>query len=144
MAQASGDEMDHPQLSSVDDALRAHRQFLQELLDAVMPVMSVGQASDDRLLAALELYWDACFERRDVRNAVLAITRGTAAEHAVEPMGKPFLMMVRAELRPRHGARADELALAVYDLARAIAVDEAVSGERALARRRALAELVRA
>lgn len=130
-------------MDSVEEALKAHRQFLQELLDAVMPMISSGEPSDERLLAALEVYWDACLARRHVRNAVLAATRGTAAEQAVEPMGKPFLMMVRAELRPRHGARADELALAVYDIARAIAVDEAVSGERALARRRALAELVR-
>lgn len=130
-------------MDSVEEALKAHRQFLQELLDAVMPMISSGQPSDERLLAALEVYWDACLARRDIRNAVLAATRGTAAEHAVEPMGKPFLMMVRAELRPRHGARADELALAVYDIARAIAVDEAASGERAVARRRALADLVR-
>jgi hypothetical protein len=58
-------------------------------------------------------------------------------------MGKPFLMMVRAELMPRRGAHADQLALRVYDEAPAIAVAEAPSGSRDQARREKLASLIR-
>lgn len=46
-------------------------------------------------------------------------------------MGQPFLLMLRAELVPAHGAAAaGPLAKHVYDVAREIAVNEAVAGQR--------------
>lgn len=126
------------------EALRAHRAFLQEVLAEVMPILSSGTASDERLIMGLDAYWDACFSRRGVRRAVLAATRSSALEPVVEPMGKPFEVMVRAELMPTHGARAAALATVIYDTARAIAVDESVSGERATLRRKALIARIRA
>lgn len=130
-------------LMSTEDALTAHRVFLQEILAEVMPILSEGTASDERLMRALDVYWEACFARREIRCAVLAATRNSEFEKAVEPMGKPFLMMVRGELLPRHGARADQLALTVYDAARQIAVDEAAGGQRVTERRRVLIALIR-
>ncbi len=127
-----------------EQALKLHRQFLQEILADVMKVMSTGVASDERLIASLEVYWEACLARRDQRRAVLDATQGSPTEHAVEPMGKPFLMMVRAELLPRRGAAADQVALRVYDAARAIAVSEALSGTRDIAGRQELMTLIRA
>jgi hypothetical protein len=128
---------------SAEEAIRMHRQFLQEILGEVMRVLDVGAASDDRLIAALEAYWQACLSRRDRRIAVIESTSGTAFEKSVEPMGKPFLMMVRAELMPRRGAAADQAALFVYDEARAIAVAEAVSGVADTQRRAQLIAFIR-
>ncbi|MDP9140533.1 MAG: hypothetical protein M3O62_07070 [Pseudomonadota bacterium] len=127
-----------------EQALQLHRGFLQEILADVMRVMSVGVASDERLIAGLEMYWEACLSRRDKRRAVLDATMGSASEHAVEPMGKPFLMMARGELLPRRGKLADQVALHVYDEARNIAVSEALTGVRDTARRQALIALIRA
>lgn len=129
---------------SPDEAIKLHRGFLQEILAEVMKIMGVGAASDERLIAALEVYWEACLARRATRLAVLKATSGSQHERAVEPMGKPFLMMVRAELLPRRGNRADDVALAVYEEARKIAVDEAASGDREIVRRQNLLALIRA
>jgi hypothetical protein len=134
--------MAHPDLTQ-EQALQLHRAFLQEILAEVMSVMSVGIASDERLIAGLEKYWEACLARRDKRRAVLDATVGSPSEHAVEPMGKPFLMMARGELLPRRGKLADQVALHVYDEARDIAVTEALTGARETARRQALAALIR-
>lgn len=131
------------QLLLAEGALKVHRAFLQEVLAEVMPMLSTGTPGDERLIESLEVYWEACFARRETRRAVLAATRGSCVEKVVEPMGKPFQVMVRAELLPRHGADADALAQTVYDIARAIAVDEAVADARAPARRRALIKLIR-
>jgi hypothetical protein len=131
------------QQQSTAEAVQSHRNFLQEVLAEVMKVLSFGPPSDERLIAALEVYWEACFARREVRRVVIESTRGSEVEHSIEPMGKPFLMMVRAELLPQHGERADELALSVYDQARAIAVDEAVAGIRASTRREEVLGVIR-
>jgi hypothetical protein len=128
---------------TAEQAIKLHREFLQGILADVMRILNQGSASDERLITALDAYWEACLARREQRRAVLAATKGTQFEHAVEPMGKPFLMMVRAELMPRRGAQADQVALQVYDEARAIAVAEALSGTRDQARREKLASLIR-
>ena len=129
--------MSNAQLSA-DEALKAHRTFLQEVLAEVLPVLSVGAPSPERLVAGLHAYWEACLARREIRCAVLAATANSAAGQVVEPMGTPFEVMVRAELLPVHGVRSADLAREIYDVARAIAVDEALSGERESERRRAL------
>src|SRR5690348_11981116 len=105
---------------AVSDAMRAHRAFLQEVLAEVMKILEIGQPSDERLIKAMESYWEACYARRAVRRGVVSATKGTSFEQAVEPMGKPFLLMVRAELVPKHPDTADELSQRVYDTARAI------------------------
>ncbi|MFA5941577.1 MAG: hypothetical protein WC809_19685 [Sinimarinibacterium sp.] len=127
-----------------NQALKAHRIFLQEVLVEVMPILASGTASETRLIAGLEVYWEACFARRDTRCAVHAATKNTPFEQVIEPMGKPFEVMVRAELLPTLGAHAAALATFVYDTARAITIDEALSGERASERRRALIEQISA
>ena len=128
---------------TVEQALKLHRDFLQAILAEVLAVMSTGTASDERLVAALEVYWEACLSRRDQRRAVLAATAGSPSERAVEPMGKPFLMMVRAELLPSRGTQADAIALQIYDQARDIAVCEAQTGIRDRVRRDAVLALIR-
>lgn len=125
-----------------DQALALHRQFLQEVLAEVMHIFSSGTASDERLSRGLETYWEACLARREQRRTVMEATSGSPAEFAVEPMGKPFLMMVRAELLPRRGKASDGMALTVYDEARAIAVSEALTGQRETARRRSLIQAI--
>lgn len=128
---------------STEEALRLHRQFLQDLLAEVMKALSVGQPGVGRLAYALEVYWEGAFKRRDVRRAVVAATVGTPQEKSVEPMGRPFEMMIRAELVPSERADLDQLAHLIYDEARAIALEEAVSGERQQARRERLALTIR-
>jgi hypothetical protein len=125
-------------------AIAEHRRFLQEILAEVLAILDVGSASDERLIAALIAYWDACLARRDCRLAVIEATRGTAYEKSVEPMGKPFLMMVRGELLPRRGSAADAAALHVYDQARLIAVAEARTGSADPAERERLMAYIRA
>lgn len=129
---------------TTDEALKLHRTFLQGVLGEVMPVLSVGRASGERLIAGLHAYWEACLARRELRCAVLAAARNSPIEQVIEPMGKPFEVMVRAELLPAHGARAAALAAQVYQTARAIAVDEALSGAREGERRQALIAQIRA
>ena len=126
-----------------DDALKLHRAFLQEVLGEVMKIMGVGTASDERLITSMEVYWEACLARRTTRLAVLKATAGTPVERVIEPMGKPFQVMVRAELLPRRGEQADAAASIVYDEARSIALQEALSGQRCTARRQKLIDLIR-
>lgn len=132
------------QLLSADEALKVHRTFLLEVLGEVMPVLSAGSASVPRVISGLHAYWEACLARREVRCAVLAAARLGAIEPVFEQMGKPFEVMLRAELLPTHGVRAAALAKEIYDCARAIAVDEALAGERESERRRALIAHIRA
>lgn len=126
------------QLLSADEALKVHRTFLQEVLAEVMPILATGTASVPRLISGLHAYWEACLARREVRCAVQAAVRHRSIEPVIGPMGMPFEVMLRAELLPTHGVRAAALAKEIYEAARAIAVDEAPSGERESERRRAL------
>lgn len=130
------------QSDSAQAAIRLHQAFLQEVLARVMTVLGQGVASEQRLAAALEAYWEASFERRDTRLGVLRDTQGTDLEGAVEPKGRPFLIMVRAELRPRFDRQAESLALQVYEQARALAVREAQDGVRDPEGRRRILELI--
>ncbi|MEQ1440734.1 hypothetical protein AAG565_15385 [Fontimonas sp. SYSU GA230001] len=133
----------NPARLSIDEALQLHRRFLQEVLAEVLPVLSRGDASAERLVAGLHAYWEACLARRGMRCAVLDGVRDSPAATVVEPMGKPFEVMVRAELLPELGTPATALAAQIYEDARSIAVDEAATGEREGERRRALIARIR-
>jgi|SRR5581483_3504633 len=119
-------------------ALDLHKQFLQLVLQDVMQVLASGEPSPQRLVRALEAYWASCLRHRHRRVAVQAAVAGTSFEDAVEPLGRPFRLMLQAELAPMKGADTEQLAQWIYDEARAIAVDEATTGEPEPARRYAV------
>jgi len=125
-------------------ALALHRQFLQEVLSEVMPVFSAGNASDDRLISALQAYWEACFKRRATRRKVMELTTGTSIKAQVEPLGRPFFHMVVSELWSNHGSNSAAVAAEIYRLARTLAVDEALADHRLPERRQQVAASIRA
>jgi hypothetical protein len=130
--------MDEEKKLTTDEAMKQHRLFLQELLRDVMTVLATGEPSAERLVEALGVYWEGCFARRAIRKRVLEATAGTQFEKSVEPMGRPFEFMVRAELQGSNLPNLDDLSEQIYQEARAIAVDEARENQRLLPRRRAL------
>lgn len=125
-----------------DEALDLHRSFLKEVLADMLKVLSTGEPGTARVVAALEAYWESSFTRREARRAVLAATSGTAIEKVVEPMGRPFQLMVQSELIAAQRADADVMSMLIYEEARGIAVEEAMTGERKLQRRKRLIERI--
>lgn len=119
-------------------ALEMHKQFLQLILQDVMQILATGEPSPQRLVRALEAYWASCLRHRHRRVEVQAAVAGTSLEDAVEPMGRPFRLMLQAELAPLKRREAPQLAQWIYDEARAIAVDEAITGEPEVERRNAV------
>lgn len=119
-------------------ALEMHKQFLQLILKDVMQVLATGEPSPQRLVRALEAYWDSSLKHRDRRVTVQGAVAGTAVADAVEPMGRPFRLMLQAELAPTKRKAAAVLAQQIYEEARAIALNEANAGKPDPASRRAL------
>ncbi|HSW14949.1 MAG TPA: hypothetical protein VLI06_19035 [Solimonas sp.] len=127
-----------------EEAIRLYRAAMQEVVGEIMGVMESRAPGLDRLCDGLERYWEGWFARRELRRAAYDSTRGTSFEHSVEPMGRPFLVMVRGELLQDGVRNADRLAQWIYDESRAIATAEADGDERAPERRAKMLALLRA
>ncbi|HVT36980.1 MAG TPA: hypothetical protein VHE37_15425 [Nevskiaceae bacterium] len=128
---------------TTEQALELHRSFLKEVLAEMLQALSEGEPGIERVCRSLEVYWESAYARREARRAVLAATTGTAIESTVEPMGRPFQLMVEAELSAAHCADAHMLSQFVYQEARGIAVEEAMADARKPQRRRRLLERIR-
>lgn len=124
--------------------LQQYREGIQQLVTSVMAELGNHPPGVERLCAGLQRYWDNWHEHRALRRAVVDATRGTPYENSVEPIGRPFLMMLRAELIHDGVRDADRLAQWLYDESRAIADAESRSGRRAPRRRACLLALLRA
>ena len=123
---------------TTEQALELHKKFLQNILQEVMKILETGDPSVDRMIRGLNTYWDANHQHSAARRRVQQALVGTPYESNAEPMGRPFLMMLRAELQADHVQNIDAISQQVYDEAREIALDEAMSGERKLDRREKL------
>lgn len=121
-----------------EEALQLHKRFLQELLQDMMKVFDTGNAGVERMIKGLRVYWDSNHQRAATRRTVLAATAGTPYENQVEPMGRPFQAMIRAELLASGIKDSQELSQMVYEEARQIALEEALTGKRKLKRREKL------
>lgn len=121
-----------------EEAMKQHKQFLQDILQDVLKVFASGEAGVNRMITGLHVYWDASHQRSATRRAVLAATAGTPYENKVEPMGRPFMVMIRSELHTSGFTNSDALSQQIYNEAREIALEEAQSGERNLKRREQL------
>lgn len=106
-------------------ALDMHRRFLQEVLAEVMPILSTGERSAQRLVRALETYWEASYARRSLRKKVATLAFESQLTALVEPLGRPFFHMILSELWALDASQRNALAATVYNEARAVAVSEA-------------------
>lgn len=115
-----------------EQALPAYRDFLRQVLTEVIDTLS-GERSEPgirRLSKAMQTYWDACLARRSLRSAAVQAAAGTCYESQIEPLGQPFLVLLRAELRHIGCSNADDLSRDIYVCARGITVEEARSGRQ--------------
>jgi hypothetical protein len=122
----------------VEPALQLHKQFLQAILQEIMKVFESGNSGVDRLIKGLRTYWDANFEHRATRSAVQVALAGTPYESNAETMGRPFLMMMQAELQASQVLNFAALAQTIFEKAREIALEEVISGEKQLDQREKL------
>jgi hypothetical protein len=125
-----------------EQALPAYRDFLRQVLGEVVGQMS-GEPSLSRLTRAMQVYWDACFARRDQRTAAVQAAEGTRYAAEFEPLGQPFLKLLRAELSRIGCLEADELSRDVYLCARNITVEEARTGRREVQNRQSVLFMLR-
>lgn len=135
--------MNDDQNLTLEQALQLHKKFLQDILQEVMKILDTGAAGVERMIRGLDTYWDANFSHRKTRYKVQAALTGTPHENIDEPMGRPFLVMIRAELLASGMQDIDALSQEIYTVAREISVDEAVSGTKQLERRAQLIAHIR-
>ncbi|AXQ27453.1 hypothetical protein D0B54_01585 [Solimonas sp. K1W22B-7] len=125
-----------------EQALLAYRDFLRQVLTEVVGQMR-GEASLSRLMQAMQVYWDACFDRRSQRTAAVQAAAGTRYAEQFESLGQPFLKLLRAELAQIGCPEADALSRDVYLCARNITVEEARTGRREMQNRQNVLYLLR-
>ncbi len=123
---------------TTEQALQLHKEFLQSILQEVMNVVATGKAGVERMIQGLNTYWDANLKHAATRRKVRDALMGTSHENEEEPMGRPFQMMLRAELQASHVKNPNALSQKVYEEAREIALAEALSGKQQTARRKKL------
>lgn len=126
-----------------EQALQLHKKFLQDVLQDVMKILDTGEAGVERMIRGLNAYWVANHKHRATRRKVQAALMGTPQENIDEPMGTPFLVMLRAELLADEVKNLDALAQEIYVAAREISVAEAASGRTQLKRREKLIAHIR-
>lgn len=129
---------------TIEQALQVHKKFLQDILQDIMKVLGKGEAGTDRVIKGLSTYWNTSLRYSATRRKVLAVIAGTSHEKDAELMGRPFLMMIRAELQASKVQNLDVVSQGIYDEAHAIALEEAGTGKRASARRKKLLEYIKA
>lgn len=112
-----------------EQALPVYRDFLRQVLTEVIGQIS-GEPSLPRLSRAMQVYWDACLARRKLRTAAVEAAAGTQYEAQIDPLGQPFLKLLRTELAQIGCANPDQLSRDVYLCARNITIQEARSGRR--------------
>ena len=123
-------------------ALDLHRRFLQDVLADVMPILSTGERSPERLIKALTAYWEACFARRAQRKKILTLALEAQISPLIEPLGRPFFHMVLSELWTIDDSVRNTLASTVYNDARAVAVSEANLDKRLPALREKVTQMI--
>lgn len=129
---------------TIGQALEVHKKFLQDILQEIVKVLAVGEAGTDRVIKGLSTYWNASLRYSATRRKVQAAVAGTPHEKDAELMGRPFLMMIRAELQASKVQNLDAVSQEIYDEAHAIALSEATTGKRAAARRKKLVARIKA
>jgi hypothetical protein len=125
-----------------DQALPAYRDFLRQVLTEVVGQIS-GEPSLSRLSRAMQAYWDACFARRNLRSAAVEAAAGTRYAEQIEPLGLPFLKLLRAELDHIGCHEAEGLSRDIYLCARGIMMEEARTGRRETQNRQSLLFMLR-
>ncbi|HSW11687.1 MAG TPA: hypothetical protein VLI06_02535 [Solimonas sp.] len=120
-----------------DQALPAYRDFLRQVLSEVIGQIN-GEPSLTRLTRAMQVYWDACLARRSQRAAAADAAAGTPYETQFEPLGQPFLKLLRSELVQIGCSNPEQLSRDVYLCARNITLEEARSGRRETQHRQSL------
>ena len=120
---------------TIEQALQLHKKFLQDILQDVLKVLEAGEPGTARVIEGLNKYWDANQQHREARRKVQEVIAGTSHEQDAERMGRPFLLMLRAELLASNAKDLDVLSQEIYDSALEISLVEAASGERDVARR---------
>lgn len=134
---------DHQNLTT-EQALQLHKKFLQDILQDVMKMLDTGDAGIERMIRGLNAYWDANYAHRATRCQVQAALVGTPHENIDEPMGRPFQVMIRAELLADGVQDLDALSQEIYTVSREISVAEAASGQQQMERRAKLIARIRA
>lgn len=129
---------------TTEQALQLHKKFLQDLLQDVVKVLETGQAGANRAIEALKIYWEANLQHSAARRTVQDALVRTSNEKDAERMGRPFLLILRAELQAGNVQNLDAISQEVYDEAHEISLAEAASGERDLARREKLIARIKA
>ncbi|HEY0914427.1 MAG TPA: hypothetical protein VGE22_06120 [Solimonas sp.] len=125
-----------------EQALPAYRDFLRQVLTEVVGQIS-GEPSVSRLSRSMQVYWDACFARREMRTAAVQAAEGTRYAEQFEPLTQPFLSLLRTELLQIGCPQADELSRDVYLCARNITVEEARTGRREVQNRQSVLFMLR-
>lgn len=129
---------------TAEQALQLHKNFLQDILLGVVKILGSGEAGADRMIKGLNAYWNVSYRYGPTRRKVQVALAGTAHENAQELMGRPFRMMLSAELQASKVQNIDALSQEIYNEAHDIALTEALSGKRVLGRRKKLAARIRA
>jgi hypothetical protein len=123
---------------TTEQALELHKKYLQDILQNIMLVFETGDASIERMIRGLNGYWDANYQHRVTRRTVYDTLKGTPYENSTDSMGRPFELMLRAELHASNVQNDEVLSKKIYEEAREIALAETISGKRNLKRRKQL------
>ncbi|MES2491038.1 MAG: hypothetical protein V4607_14720, partial [Pseudomonadota bacterium] len=102
--------MTNAQSLTAEQALQLHKQFLLDILQDMMKVFETGDAGVARMIRGLQVYWDSNHQRSATRRMVHGVLSGTHHENNAETMGRPFLMMLRAELQASNIQNVETLA----------------------------------
>lgn len=132
-----------PHTLSAEDIVEFFRSHIQQIVGEITRGMAETPAGMERLCAALVAYWEAGYARRSVRRMIDAAAAGTALENELDSIGKPFRHLLRLELQNVAAGKWKAATDVIFNEAKAITLEEATSGQRALARRSRLIIAIR-
>lgn len=112
-----------------------YRSFLRELLGKVIDAMEQGPPGPQRVARGVVAYWDASFERRELRRRMLAAITSAAAEERAERLAQPFYLIIRSELLTLRVPEPEAAAERIYRGARTLALQETQDDRRDAAAR---------
>ena len=125
-------------MSTSEKLQRDYREHLRTLLAGMTRAMTGMPAGPQRLLVAVEAYWELCFRRREQRSAMIAAARATDDEAMLSRMSRIFERMLASELIACGVAQPHDLARSLCQEIRGIARGELLAGHRLPWQRRRL------
>ena len=131
-----------PHTLSAEDIVEFFRSHIQQIVGEITRGMAETPAGIERLCAALVTYWEAGYARRSVRRMIVNAAAGTSLENELDRIGKPFRHLLQLELHSI-GHRSKPTIDTIFNEAKAITLEEATSGVRAMARRSRLIIAIR-